>query len=387
MSMIVPLLDLRGPVPPSARRRSSLPSRACATASGSSWGPRSKRLERELAALLGVEHAIAVSSGHRRAAARAHGARHPGRRRGHHDDLLVLRDGRRDRARRREAGVRGHRPGDLQHRSGPGRARRSRRARRRSCPCTCSGWARTWIRSWPSPTRAGIPGHRGRGAGDWLRVQVAAARRHRRLRLLLVLPEQEPRRLRRRRPASRRTTTALAKRARLLRTHGMEPKYYHHLVGGNFRMDALQAAVLRVKAPHLRAWTEAPARNARALSHAVPRRRPRRRRRRCRSSRPDRRHIFNQFVIRTPDRDAPEAAPRRAGHRHRDLLPGAVPPAAVLRRPRATARGDFPHAERAARREPRDSDLRRADRGPAGGGRRRRRRSSSSAACRRAPNP
>jgi dTDP-4-amino-4,6-dideoxygalactose transaminase len=38
---------------------------------------------------------------------------------------------------------------------------------------------------------------------------------------------------------------------------GMEPKYYYHLVGANFWMDALQAAVLHLKAPHLAAWTEA----------------------------------------------------------------------------------------------------------------------------------
>jgi dTDP-4-amino-4,6-dideoxygalactose transaminase len=94
----------------------------------------------------------------------------------------------------------------------------------------------------------------------------------------------------------------LAARARLLRTHGMQPKYYHHLVGGNFRMDALQAAVLRVKAPHLAAWTEARRLNAnryrRLFADAGVEGRitlpvePR-----------DRRHIYNQFVIRTPDRD------------------------------------------------------------------------------------
>lgn len=53
-----------------------------------------------------------------------------------------------------------------------------------------------------------------------------------------------------------------ADRIHSLRNHGMEPKYYHQFVGGNFRMDALQAVVLNVKIKYLDQWTDARQKNA-----------------------------------------------------------------------------------------------------------------------------
>jgi dTDP-4-amino-4,6-dideoxygalactose transaminase len=104
----------------------------------------------------------------------------------------------------------------------------------------------------------------------------------------------------------------LAQEVRLLRNHGAEPKYYHSRIGGNFRLDTIQAAVLRVKLPHLASWSAGRGANAeryRQLFRAagltdrvtLP------------IAPPDREHIYNQFVIRVPRRNEVRARLSEAG--------------------------------------------------------------------------
>jgi dTDP-4-amino-4,6-dideoxygalactose transaminase len=92
---------------------------------------------------------------------------------------------------------------------------------------------------------------------------------------------------------------ALAERLRLLREHGAKPKYYHSLVGTNSRLDALQAAILRVKLKHLDRWSEKRAKNAAAYDALLEGARLTRPFKDARS-----RHIYNQYVIRAESRDA-----------------------------------------------------------------------------------
>ena len=108
----------------------------------------------------------------------------------------------------------------------------------------------------------------------------------------------------------------LAHKARLLRNHGAEPKYFHKIVGGNFRLDALQAAVLRIKLKYLDSWTAGRQRNAARYRELFAKAGLTTADRRPTTDDGQRpavglphdagfgRHIYNQFVIRTDRRNA-----------------------------------------------------------------------------------
>ena len=114
----------------------------------------------------------------------------------------------------------------------------------------------------------------------------------------------------------------LADKIAMLRDHGMRPKYYYKYIGGNFRLDTLQAAALLVKLQHLDAWSEKRRRNAalynELLSDCAEVATP--------VIRPYNTSVFNQYVIRV------QTGPRwthavSAGQRHRHgyLLPPEPP--------------------------------------------------------------
>ncbi len=96
---------------------------------------------------------------------------------------------------------------------------------------------------------------------------------------------------------------ALAERLEVLRVHGGKPKYYHAYIGGNFRLDELQAAVLNVKLPHLEAWTGARQRNAAFYDQAFARAGLHGKVKTPPAAAAGARHIYNQYVIRVPERD------------------------------------------------------------------------------------
>ncbi len=137
----------------------------------------------------------------------------------------------------------------------------------------------------------------------------------------------------------------LATRVRLLRSHGVGSQYQHQIVGGNFRLDAIQAAVLRTKLKYLDAWTAARQRNAdhyrrlfaSAPKHAIV----------VPVEAGNRRHIYNQFVIRSPHRDELMSTLQR-----QDIGVAIYYPTPMHQQPCFAVLGyrpgDFPHTEHAA---------------------------------------
>jgi dTDP-4-amino-4,6-dideoxygalactose transaminase len=137
----------------------------------------------------------------------------------------------------------------------------------------------------------------------------------------------------------------LADALRIMRVHGAKPKYFHHTIGGNFRLDAIQAAVLRVKLDYLNSWGEARSRNAERYRSlfwdagltdviGIPEDVPG--------------HIYHQFIIQTNRRDALQAHLGEHGVGSAVYYPRTLPLQECFA-DLGHVEGDFPHAEAAAR--------------------------------------
>jgi dTDP-4-amino-4,6-dideoxygalactose transaminase len=145
---------------------------------------------------------------------------------------------------------------------------------------------------------------------------------------------------------------ALAKKLRAFREHGMEPRYFHHVIGGNFRLDEIQAAILGVKLPFLEKW--AAARRAAADFYNAEFARAGLTEKITQPAEPYRdrgltsHHVFHQYVIRAPMRDALRE------HLGKREIETAIYYPLGLHEQKCFAylgykKGDFPEAERAAR--------------------------------------
>jgi dTDP-4-amino-4,6-dideoxygalactose transaminase len=145
----------------------------------------------------------------------------------------------------------------------------------------------------------------------------------------------------------------LAERIRVLRVHGSKPKYYHKLIGGNFRLDSLQAAVLNVKVNYLDGWTRRRQENAQRyetlfkesgivqkglvrLPEAV-----------YRETGHKHYHIYNQFVLRVEKRDGLMAYLKQKGIGTEIYYPVPFHLQECFRY-LGYKQGDFPESERAA---------------------------------------
>jgi dTDP-4-amino-4,6-dideoxygalactose transaminase len=134
----------------------------------------------------------------------------------------------------------------------------------------------------------------------------------------------------------------LADRIRGLRAHGGRVKYHHEELGVNSRLDEVQAAILRVKLPHLEKWIEARRERARRYSSllpvnvSVPR------------EMPDTRHVYHQYTIRVSERDHVQRALADAQIQTMVYYPVPLHLQEVHAR-LGLRQGDLPQSERAAR--------------------------------------